>query len=900
MHSPKAFYSIILLLLTLNLFAQVSGVVTDSNTGKPVKACEVFINNSSISTTANNDGYFELSNIDIGFYDLVIYHEKYEIFKSSLHIKSNKAYKLNLSINPLTEKVRSSRAKQDEEWISNFNWFRQGFLGSNNNTALCTILNEKVLSFQRDGYQLQATASAPLVIENKALGYTLTYYLQTYTATEQSADFHGLLKFEVESTDDYYQRNTWNRNRQIAFWGSTRHLLQALTQGNYQEQGFELTDGKGNALKADSLIRPSRIDGYANIHLPESTNVKYLINSDLTGMQANAAEKQQSMITKYGSVDVSPYGILLNNESIKIEGTLNKVGLALMVPINYKPEVTIEDEKLDWQNFALLQEKVYIHTDRDYYYPRETIWFKAYLGFSMPILRDTLSRLLYVEFISPAGKIISSKNVKIRNGIGWGAFVLPPTMDDGEYYIRAYTNWMRNYEDNFYVRPVPILDWNQNLVTQDVIEVENSSIFDVNIAADKNNYTTREKISIAIDVKDQSGKVITGNMSIAVVDAQATTEIPEIDNILTPGLLAIGKKESKNEYFESIEHFMERGISFRGKVVEKNSPVTASVDIIQGNMDNLINVETDANGEFLVTGLDFSDSLNFAFKSTNAKGKPFGKVELLKKEIVPFTYGKPKLNLEFRSDNALPRVQNTYDLAKNTIVLKEVVITDQAIKNENKTMPKIYGKPDYVIEGSKMGPWMAGMDSPIVGLQGRVPGLRMVEYVDEFGMRRQYPQIRGGTSSISGPSIPLILVDGMPMDLQSIQGMSPNTIDRVEVITRAVATFGSRGTNGVIAIYTKSGLSPGDSNPDYLAFKIGGYTRSFPFTHPDYGEIDNEKNPDFRTTIYWNPYLTLSEEKPAAVEFYTADIETQYKIIVEGMTMDGKPFRGVSFITISR
>ena len=194
---------------------------------------------------------------------------------------------------------------------------------------------------------------------------------------------------------------------------------------------------------------------------------------------------------------------------------------------------------------------------------------------------------------------------------------------------------------------------------------------------------------------------------------------------------------------------------------------------------------------------------------------------------------------------------------------------------------------------------MAG-DSPLTGLQGRVPGLRMVSYADEFGVVRSYPQIRGGTSSISGPSIPLILVDGIPMDMTSIQGMSPQIIDRVEVITRGVATFGSRGTNGVIAIYTKSGLSPGDSNPDYLTFKIGGYTRSIQFTHPDYSEIDNEKNPDFRTTIYWNPYLTVSPEKPSSVEFYSADVETQYKIIVEGMTMDGKPFRGVSFITISR
>ncbi len=896
----QAFHSAIFLLLTINLYPQVSGVVTDSNSGKPVKACEVFINNTSFATTTNNEGYFEFSNIDIGFYDLVIYHEKYDLFKSALQVKSNKAYKLNLSIIPSTDKIRSTRSKQDEEWISNLSWFRQGFLGSNTNTAQCTIVNERVLSFQRDGYQLQATASEPLVIENRALGYTLTYHLQSYTATEQSADFQGLLKFEVQRTDDYHQSNAWNRNRQIAFWGSTRHLMQSLAQGNYLKQGFELTDSTGTPLNPDTLTLPSRIEGYVNINLPQFTVIKYLINADITGLQTNASERQLSMVTKYGSIDVSPYGIPLKSESFKVEGVLNKVGLALAVPINYSPNATIEDEKLDWQNFALLQEKVYVHTDRDYYYPRETIWFKAYLGFSMPILRDTLSRLLYVDFIAPSGDVIRSKNIKIRNGIGWGEFVLPPTMDEGEYYIRAHTNWMRNYKDSFYIKPIPILGWNQNLITQNMEVNKSESPYSVTITPNKSSYSTREQISLTINVRDQSGQSVPGNISISVVDAEASAKIPQVDHMLTPGLLTIDAAKTENKYFDQIEHFMERGISFRGKVVDnKGNPTPATVNIVQGNMDNLIDMETDVNGEFLVTGLDYYDSLNFAFKSINEKGKTFGKVELLPKERIPFTYSKPKLKLEYRADDALQRVQNTYELDKNAIMLKEVLITDKALDAESKTMPRIYGKPDYVLDGSKMGAVMAG-DNPLAGLQGRVPGLRMVEYFDEFGMRRQYPQIRGGTSSIAGGTVPLILVDGMPTDVASLMGLTAQTIDRVEVITRAVSTFGSRGTNGVIAIYTKSGVGSNQFTPDFTAHKIGGYSRALAFSHPDYSEKNQDNNPDFRTTLYWNPYLTLNSEKPAEVKFYTADVETKYRITVEGMTSDGKPFRGESYVTITR
>ena len=154
---------------------------------------------------------------------------------------------------------------------------------------------------------------------------------------------------------------------------------------------------------------------------------------------------------------------------------------------------------------------------------------------------------------------------------------------------------------------------------------------------------------------------------------------------------------------------------------------------------------------------------------------------------------------------------------------------------------------------------------------------------------------------MAGNTDPLILVDGMiwgsPDDLM---GLNPNSIDYVEVITRGVSTFGSRGANGVIAIYTKRGASEREFELGYDTYKIGGYSRPIQFSHPDYSESNTETNPDFRTTLYWNPYLTTGEGKAATVEFYAADVPTRYQVTVEGMTVDGKPFRGVSYITVTR
>ncbi|MEP2669777.1 MAG: carboxypeptidase regulatory-like domain-containing protein [Cyclobacteriaceae bacterium] len=889
----KQISSILLgLLLFSSAEAQLTGVITDVSNKKPARNATVFINNTTLHHTTNSDGAFEINDLQPGFYDLVVYHPKYQIFKSSLQVQSNKAYQLNLSITPLEEKPKST--KKEEEWELNLEWFKNGLLGSDVNTTACKIVNEKALSFQRDGDQLTATATEPIIIENNALGYKITYYLQSFKASPSTADIQGMTQYEELVSQDYLINNEWNRNRQKAYWGSSRHLFQSMVQGHLSREGFKLYDENGKSIVRDTLVSQGKISGYYHIELPDITKVIYTIAAGADGDLKNETGKV-STLTKNGSVDVTAEGVLLNNNSVTIEGAMSHRGLAFIAPINYSSETGIESEKLDWQNFSLLREKVYLHTDRDYYYPRETIWFKAYMGYSMPLLRDTLSRLLYVEMVSPEGEILSTKNIRIRNGFGWGEFVVPPALAPGEYYLRAYTNWMRNYGEDLYTKPVPILSYDQNV---SVAESEASETGNIKVIPDKTTYQTREKIALTISLEDKA--LLPANFSVSITDAEATLPLPQLERITTPGLLEVKLGEAKNEYFDNIEHFMERGLSFRGQVVDnKGTPSPAQVDIVQGNMDNLISMETDLQGNFLVTGLDFMDSLNFAFKSSNAKGKAFGKVELLAKDVPAFNYSNPKINLDFKSEDALQRVQNTYELDMNTILLNEVVIEDKSLKEEEKLAAKVYGTPDYVVKGKDMAGTTAGMN-PLIGLQGRVPGLQVTEYLDEFNIRRVRVRIRGGTSSISGNTDPLILVDGVPWDVEGLMGLPPSAIDYIEVITRGVSMFGTRGANGVIAIYTKKGPDDADARTDYISYKVGGYTRPRPFSQPDYSEKNASNRADFRTTIFWSPNITLSANHPTVVECYAADVPTRYRIVVEGMNAEGKPFRGVSFVTITR
>ena len=100
-------------------------------------------------------------------------------------------------------------------------------------------------------------------------------------------------------------------------------------------------------------------------------------------------------------------------------------------------------------NFKLFFEKVYVHCDRSYYAAGEDIWFKAYLLNAQTGLRINTSNVLYVELISPAAKIISREVISLQAGLGEGDFILPDNAASGNYRIRAYTNWMQNFNDLF-------------------------------------------------------------------------------------------------------------------------------------------------------------------------------------------------------------------------------------------------------------------------------------------------------------------------------------------------------------------------------------------------------------------------------------------------------------------
>jgi hypothetical protein len=99
-----------------------------------------------------------------------------------------------------------------------------------------------VFDFDRNTNRLRVTAGEPLLIENRALGYLLTYDLTKFEYdTLNHAFIYGGFPFfkELEPRNAAVQAR-WLKNREEAYKGSMLHFMRSLYAGDLGNAGFEV------------------------------------------------------------------------------------------------------------------------------------------------------------------------------------------------------------------------------------------------------------------------------------------------------------------------------------------------------------------------------------------------------------------------------------------------------------------------------------------------------------------------------------------------------------------------------------------------------------------------------------------------------------------------------------
>jgi hypothetical protein len=104
------------------------------------------------------------------------------------------------------------------------------------------------------------------------------------------------------------------------------------------------------------------------------------------------------------------------------------------------------------------QEKIYLHTDKPYYLVGDTIWFKAYITTGANHQLSAISGAVHVELLTEGDSVAKELKLPVTSGMAVGSFILnDDIIREGNYRIRAYTQWMRNAgPDYFYDRTFTI------------------------------------------------------------------------------------------------------------------------------------------------------------------------------------------------------------------------------------------------------------------------------------------------------------------------------------------------------------------------------------------------------------------------------------------------------------
>ena len=225
--------SSLVLLLTASLFSQtrIDGRILDKSTSEPLVGVNVFFSKTTWGATTDDNGFYTLTNIPAGQYELVVSMIGYEVEREQMIIKTDERFTLNFRLQSraiLMSEINVT-AKTDRVWKKNYDRFRRSFLGTSKNGESCLILNEFVLTFDENGQYFRAKASQPIRIENPELGYRITYILDDFEIDGTEVRFAGDHYYESMISKSKRQLKKWEKNRKKAYNGSLRHLLKTLT-----------------------------------------------------------------------------------------------------------------------------------------------------------------------------------------------------------------------------------------------------------------------------------------------------------------------------------------------------------------------------------------------------------------------------------------------------------------------------------------------------------------------------------------------------------------------------------------------------------------------------------------------------------------------------------------------
>ncbi len=396
---------LILLVVTADAQRTIRGRVVNDATGAVIPGSSVFISNSSKGTVTNSEGQFELQDIPPGKHDLVI---------SCIGYETN-VYSFSEQQLPLQLKVQLSiRVKElanvtvepflEEGWDKWGKMFMDNFIGTTENGMHCKIKNTNKIRFRyyKKSNRVTAYADEPVIIENKALGYTIKYQLENFEVSfkEHTTFYLGYPLFEDKTKEGKEPKEKWLRRRTEAFKGSVVHFMQSLYNNKLKEEGFE--------VRRMTRIPNAEKERVKQIYKELAKAIKTSPGGGMVvevGASGDSSAYYQQVMRQKDHIDVYGAGLLTADSLIvQTEGKYKALYFPNYLYITYKGEYeeeaylrsTMENRKPGFQRslVMLLNDEFITVDDHGNYYNPQDFFTSWYWGWS-----EKISNLLPVDYV---------------------------------------------------------------------------------------------------------------------------------------------------------------------------------------------------------------------------------------------------------------------------------------------------------------------------------------------------------------------------------------------------------------------------------------------------------------------------------------------------------------------
>ena len=474
----------------------VSGRITDASDGSPVPGASIYIANTTIGTASGVSGEYSLTVSGTGSIEIVVSHVGYlSVFHKIDTPQDFHQFNVVLKINELQEITINAPKTYKKKDVDLF-W--RTILGEKPAKNGMEVLNpEKVYYYLSSDNILKASCQEPIEIVNHKTGYHIRYVLQSfeYDYREKEFKFSGMPYFENLTPQNSRQKERWEKKRQEVFATSINRFIRALYQGKIHEEGFVLVNkdlvmkGKTSPVLPKDIIQagqdkvlvtvrePLFLIGYER-PFPEPTisyrditakgetyPVVELLPQQFVIYPDGTYQGTLKMIERRNSifgivsklpVDYADLFARSGQTTLAVADNVNSLQGVSYMDVSYTPLrfYDIEDvrENMTAQIETYPQEKIHLHTDRDFYVTGEKIWFKAYLTDAATYLFPTNSRYVYAELIDSCDSLINRVMIRPENGMYYGNLFISEIVQEGNYTLRAYTQYMENLGDDYFFK----------------------------------------------------------------------------------------------------------------------------------------------------------------------------------------------------------------------------------------------------------------------------------------------------------------------------------------------------------------------------------------------------------------------------------------------------------------